>query len=236
MYARTGFLSRSGASRGGMGSHRSARIAVVAVLAVAVGVGAFPSAVGFPAVHSTASDSLEVSTSGEYGYTPSTFEQVPTGANITVSFTSHSVLPHSFTISSREGYVIPTGDTADQLDQFFATYPAIFSIYENTSGGVATGSFRSPDAPGWYEFVCLVPGHFQMGMYGFIAFGEDLPSNLTTSPSLGVGGAHLSTVDALAVGGVVIAVAVAFVLWQRHRSQPPARTEPSADGSRAAGR
>lgn len=129
--------------------------------------------------HFGATGSITVAAVPDYNYQPETFGEVPTNADITVAFTDDDVLQHSFTISSREGFVIPTSYTPAQLDQLFVTYPPLYSATVNSQGDQSMGVFLSPVSPGWYEFVSNVSGQFQNGMYGFIAFGENLPSNLT---------------------------------------------------------
>jgi len=170
-----------------------------------------------------ATDSVTLAATRDYGYLPDTVQQVPTNATITVTFTDDDVLQHSFVISSREGFVIPTGYTDTQLTQFFTTYPALYYAVVNAQGDQSVGTFHSPAAPGWYEFVCNVTGHFQNGMYGFIAFGENLPSNLTPPSRVGVGGVTLSPLDEAAIGVLIVALAVAVVLWRRRRAGPKSR-------------
>ncbi|HKN06760.1 MAG TPA: sulfocyanin-like copper-binding protein, partial [Thermoplasmata archaeon] len=167
-----------------------------------------------------ATGSITVAATKDYGYQPGTFQQVPTNATIAVTFTDDDVLQHSFVISSREGFVIPTGYTDTQLAQLFATYPALYYSIVNAQGDQAVGSFHSPATPGWYEFVCNVTGHFQNGMYGFIAFGENLPSNLTPPSRVGIGGVNLSPLDEAAIGALVIGVVLGVLLWRRHRAGP----------------
>jgi plastocyanin len=167
---------------------------------------------------------INVSATSDYGYQPDTFEQVATNATITVTFTDHDILQHSFTISSREGFVIPTTYSGAQLDQLFLQYPALYSSLVNGSGDTSTGTFRSPTEPGWYEFVCNVTGHFQNGMYGFIAFGENLPPNLTAPSRVGLGGSTFTPLDAGIVGGVLVLLVLGVLLWRRRR---PARRNSS---------
>jgi plastocyanin len=172
-----------------------------------------------------ATGSIDVAAIADYGYQPDTFQQVPIAADITVTFTEDDVLQHSFTISSREGFVIPTSYTTTQLAQLFVTYPPLYSSMVNPDGPPVVGHFESPAAPGWYEFVCNVSGHFQEGMYGFIAFGENLPSNLSPPSRVGVGGVNINPFLAASIGGLLLVVVVAFVLWRR--SRPPRRSSPS---------
>lgn len=162
--------------------------------------------------------SISVTAVKNYGYQPDFFQQVPTNATITVTFHDDDVLQHSFNISSREGYVIPDNDSAAQLNALFAKYPALYAATVNGYGDTSVGSFTSPSSPGWYEFVCNVTGHFQLGMFGFIAFGEDLPSNLTPPSHSGLGGPTLGS-GIIALGGVVVILAavVGLFLWRRRR-------------------
>lgn len=172
---------------------------------------------------------IVVAATVDYGYQPDAFEQVPTDANVSVQFTDDSPLEHSFTISSREGFVIPTGDTPIELEQFLESYPPLLSLTVTGSGDVAIGNFTSPALPGWYEFVCNVSGHFQNGMYGFVAFGEDLPTNLTRTVREGIVLGHLGLGDAVAITGIFAALLLGLFLWRRRRSTPPRPPGPSAD-------
>ena len=166
------------------------------------------------------SASISIAAVSNFGYQPDTIGNLPTNATITVTFTDDDVLPHTFNVSSREGFRIPNDYTAAQLNQLFDQYHALYAAAVGYEGDVSVGSFTSPSAPGWYEFICNESGHFAEGMYGFIAFGEPVPSNLTGH---GTGSEIPTTGSALvaAVGGVLIAaVIVGVVLWRRRRSTP----------------
>ena len=125
------------------------RVAVLAVALLMVG-GALCSP-SVAAAHSggiAATGSISVTATGDYGYQPDTFQQVPTNATLTVTFTDGSELQHSFTISSREGFVIPSTYTPTQLNQLLTTYPPLYSSFVNVSGDQSKGTFHSPTAPG----------------------------------------------------------------------------------------
>jgi plastocyanin len=230
MYKTPASHSRSGSSRGRMGRLNVVAFAIVCLIvggALALPVDP-PHGPGSGLAPTAVTGSITVAATKDYGYQPDTFQQVPTNATITVTFTDDDVLQHTFNISSREGFVIPTSYTAAQLDHLFGTYPSLFSATVNGPGDQYVGSFRSPATPGWYEFVCNVTGHFQNGMYGFIAFGENLPSNLTPPSRVGVGGGGISTIDGAIIVVVVLGVILGFVLLRRRRSRsraPPGRVE-----------
>jgi plastocyanin len=199
--------------------------AVLGILALVLGAVAASAASGSPVYRSTSTatvgaGSIVIAATEDYGYQPANLQQVPTDANISVRFTDQSALQHSFTITSREGYVIPTGYTDEQLSQFLSTYPPMFSLLVNGSGEVATGNFTSPATPGWYEFVCDVSGHFQNGMYGFVAFGENLPPNLTKTPRTGLGLSSITPLDGVAIAVIFLAFLASLVLWRRRPPKP----------------
>jgi plastocyanin len=164
---------------------------------------------------------INISASGNYGYTPPYFQQEPTNATITVRFTDGSDLAHTFTIINKEGWVVPTSYSPAQIDTLAYGTPSSNLDNANVSGPgvVNVTTFTSP-GPGWYEFVCTVSGHFQLGMYGFIAFGMNLPSNLTGSGRTGVGG-HLTfnVVDAGIVVVLIAIIAGGYLYIQRRRQR-----------------
>ncbi len=168
-----------------------------------------------------ASSSLAVTATAPYKFIQPTYEDLPTNTTISVTFTDADVLAHTFSILDREGWVIPA--SAD-IDQLFSTYGYLFNV-NATGTGTFTGSFVSP-GPGWYEFVCTEPGHFQSGMYGFIAFGISLPSNLTVSAASTGPGAGVFIISGVIVSLVVVALVLGFVVGRRKGSEfemPPER-------------
>jgi len=163
---------------------------------------------------------INISAVGDYGYSPASLEEVPTHATITVKFTDQSAMAHTFTILRKEGWVVPTADSQAEINQlaYGGSPPVLDNANVSGPGDVNVTTFVSP-GPGWYEFVCTVTGHFALGMYGFIAFGMNLPSNLTASNRTGVGGTlSFSPIDAAVLAVVLVACAAGYVLWRRHRS------------------
>lgn len=181
-------------------------------------------------VHVNASDNISVTAETGYMFTPNTFVMVPTNSTITVTFTDNDNQDHTFTILGIQGVNLPTDTSSARIDQLaFGDSPTrLFNANASASGGSGdqvTASFHSPGA-GWYEFVCTESGHFQNGMYGFMAFGENLPGNLTVvSPNTNPGVAVFIIVGTI-VGLVVIALVLGFVVGRRRGStyeMPPQR-------------
>jgi len=184
-----------------------------------------------PATAPSTTTWVNVSATADYGYSPDTIEQVPTNATVVLTLTDNDPanMQHSLNISSAEGVVIPNSFNADQLDHFFGLHPSLVALLVNHTGDVATKSFRSPATAGWYEFVCNISGHFQNGMYGFIAFGMNLPSNISPSNRTIVGGGlSFSAVDAAVLGGVVVVLVLGYAVWWRPRSAK--RRQPGPPG------
>ncbi|HTT73080.1 MAG TPA: hypothetical protein VMG99_02870 [Thermoplasmata archaeon] len=164
-------------------------------------------------------------------FTPSTISDVASGANVTVTFTDADSGPHTFTIYGRQGVVLPNPTTIspaalNALVYGNATYRPIANVNATAFDGAQfTATFNVPQ-PGWYEFMCMEPEHFQSGMYGFISFGEPLPANLSvSSPDTGPGAAVFIIVGTI-VALVVIAIVLGFVVGRRRGSEfemPPER-------------
>ncbi len=157
-------------------------------------------------------------------FSPDIINDVPVGVNVTAIFTNAdtSGSGHTFTVSSQLNHTIPS--TTD-LGTYFQQYPPLISLWENGTGLTTNGTIEFSGV-GWFEFVCLEPGHFQSGMYGYIAFGEAVPANLSVSaPATGPGLAVFIIVGTI-VTLTVIAVVLGFVIGRRRGSEfemPPQR-------------
>lgn len=181
--------------------------------------------------------SIAVTATSGYSFDPNTFQNIATNATITVTFTDGSDLAHTFTIIGREGWVIPSSYSDTQiLALAYGTHPKnLANVNVSGSGDVESTVFNST-GPGWYEFVCTEGGHFQLGMYGFIAFGMSLPSNLTVSSGLPGPGAALFIIVGTIVTLVVVTIVLGFIFGRRQGAEhemPPERLgypEPPSGG------
>jgi len=181
---------------------------------------------GAQSVKVAASGTIDITATSTFSYQPNSFEQVPANSTISVSFTDAASIPHTFTIIGREGYQIPSSISETDFNNLvFGKSPAPIYNLNISNTGSQPGSFTSP-AQGWYEFVCTEPGHFQDGMYGFIAFGMNLPANLTVSSGTPGPGAALFIIIGTIVSLVVIALVLGFVVGRRKgamHEMPPER-------------
>jgi plastocyanin len=213
------------------GRNIARNVTAFAVVAILVVGGASLLVVTAPARASSAvtnasSGAFSVTAVTGFAFTPDTIQQLPTGTNISVTFTDGDTIAHTFSILNRQGVVIPPSTDSGALEQLFTTYGALFSHNLTSQGAYFTGNFTAPASPGWYEFVCLEPGHFESGMYGFIAFGMNLPGNLTVSSPDTNPGLPVFIIVGTIVGLVVIAIVLGFVYGRRRGStyeMPPER-------------
>ena len=170
-------------------------------------------------VHSAGSVyDLKVEATGTYGYQPDTISNIPLATTINVTFDDDSSLQHSFNISGREGVEIANyaNTNATELAKTLFSVPPLYVTTVNGPGDVSVGEFTSPSTPGWYEFVCNVTGHFQLGMFGYIAFGEAVPGNLTLPAGASGGGKVFPWAYGVVVF-VVVLVALVGLLFRLRR-------------------
>lgn len=210
---------------------------VVLLLAAVLLVTPTTGLVGARSPTAAASSTIDVTGTSSLTFDPNTFEMIATNSSITVHFTDGSDEAHTFSILKREGVVIPNPQSVSsgQLLGLFNSYGSLVNLTVSSSGTTSTANFTSPST-GWYEFMCLEPGHFQSGMYGFIAFGEALPSNLSVSAGDTGPGTAVFIIIGTIVSLVVICIVLGFVVGRRRGSEfemPPERlgySEPPTPG------
>jgi plastocyanin len=179
------------------------------------------------AVSTDAGDALSVTAVAGFAFTPNALQMLPTNTNITVTFTDADSIDHTFTIVGKQGWVIPADYSSAQIDALaYGSAPkALLSVNASAQSQAPATSFRSPGV-GWYEFVCTEPGHFQNGMYGFIAFGMNLPGNLTVTSADPDPGPAVFIIVGTIVALTVIALVLGFVVGRRRGAtyeMPPER-------------
>jgi len=208
--------------------YRSVVAVLLAAVVVLAGIAALVTAVPARAqsVDASGSATFSVSAVAGYAFSPSTIQNVATSTNVTVTFTDLDTQAHTFTIYGRQGVVIPPS-TPDLVTLIYGSgYTPLVNINLTSGNGQQQSvSFAAP-APGWYEYLCMEPGHFQSGMFGFIAFGMALPANLSVAtPDTGPGAAVFIIVGTI-VSLVIIAIVLGFIVGRRrgsHDEMPPER-------------
>jgi len=180
--------------------------------------------------------SIAITATTSYSYTPNEIQQVATNTSVSVAFTDASDLAHTFTIIGKQGWVIPSTISESAFSTLvYGQNPKVLFNLNISGAGTLNANFTSPGT-GWYEFVCTEAGHFQLGMYGFIAFGMNLPANLTVAAGTPGPGAALFIIIGTIAGLVVVTLVLGFWFGRRHGSQhemPPERLgypEPQTPG------
>ncbi len=173
----------------------------------------------------------------QYTFLNRSYQNLPLNTPMSlVLFDSDSGSAHTFTILNRSDYEIPNPSTfsSSALGALMKKWGTLGNVTAGRNGGKNTTVIAAVASPSWYEFVCLEPGHFQAGMYGFIAFGMALPTNLTFGSGAPGPGIAVFIIIGTIVALTVLAIVLGFVVGQRHGSEhemPPERLgypEPSA--------
>ena len=90
---------------------------------------------------------------------------------VTVFFGTLGVLSHTFTLSPLPNYNLSSAN----YTTFFTQHPPLVSIPVPLSAGTYNNGSFVISAPGYYEYICTVPGHFAEGMFGFLYVGVATP-------------------------------------------------------------
>jgi len=217
-------------------------LAVCISLALVLGGGALVETGGIAVaeqVHPATTGYLNETAVSPYAFVTRGFDLVPRHSLVEVAFFNGDTTGqvHTFTLLNWSNVTIPTSYSTGQIGLLLHAHGTLVNLTEGTEGDTAYGSFESPPSPGYYEFVCMTPGHFTLGMYGYVAFGEPLPSNLSfASGSPGPGLAVFIIVGTI-VALTVLAIVLGFVMGRRRGSEhemPPERlgyAEPGEPGA-----
>lgn len=95
-------------------------------------------------------------TSTDFEFSPNSFT-VPADAEISVDFTNNGAVTHSFIIM-KAGTEVRTHFTDADKANVYWEIPSV------PAGETVKDTFTSPSAPGEYQIVCGVTGHFEAGM------------------------------------------------------------------------
>jgi plastocyanin len=210
-------LRRPGTAGGG---------AIVAALLVAV-VSALP----VPAVHSlgsgsrlspqTSVDSVTIAVGSVLRFSPSAFS-VTAGDAVSVEITQTDSLAHTFVLSGVRNFVLNGSWSPVDLYHFFNTNPPLANVSIPARPGASVwANFTAPNATGNYEYVCIIPGHFQAGMRGNMT--------VTTSSGGGVLGLLAGVITILIIVIIIlIVIAIVAAVMMRRRRRRTAAVPPPA--------
>jgi plastocyanin len=163
-------------------------------------------------------DHLVVTVGDYYAFNPSTIQVSPGDqVQLEVVQTSASLL-HTFTLSDAKNFAFTISNSTSDLLTFFAHHPPLVNISLDHMGDYFA-NFTAP-ALGTYQYVCLIPGHFQAGMSG------TLGSGVSVSPPNTSGLAALHYLFGGGIAAMVIASAGAGFVFGRKRARELHRERP----------
>lgn len=185
---------------------------LVALVALAPGVGAYPPGPSAPASASpAASTTVYIVATASFSFLPGSFVVTP-GETVHLVVNQTTTTAHTLTISSLVDFSLPSSDSATAMYAFFHAHPPLANLsLGSTAGGQNSTTFTAPIVQGTYEFLCEI--HYSIGMVGTMT-----DSNSTAAVS---GGGGPSTAELVAIGAVVALALIAgivVVVRRRHRA------------------
>ncbi|MFZ0890985.1 MAG: cupredoxin domain-containing protein [Thermoplasmata archaeon] len=221
---------------GKLGTAASVAVIAVLVLLFVAGASVITPVARAATPHPATSMSLTIGVTDEFEFQPNTFEAPTPGENVSITIMQMGSTAHTFTLFSVANFAFdPATNTTTQLESFVSEHPPLANVnISATAGFSVTVNFKAPPL-GIYQYVCLEPGHFQLGMEGFMGSGEP-PPGVSTAPT--GPGAAVFIISGTIAALLVIAIVLGFVIGQRKGSvheMPPERlgypepTDPSAE-------
>lgn len=140
-----------------------------------------------------------VNTTDQFAFVPAALGVEPSSfpTNVAILVTNLGVLSHTFTVSAKANVQLGTvaGLTGNAT---------LVNVSVPTATPKTVWANFTIYAPGVYEFVCTVAGHFQNGMFGFLYAGVPVPPP-AAAPSTQI-------VDAWLLGGSLALVGIAGLI------------------------
>jgi len=162
---------------------------------------------------------LSENTTNAPGFLPDVLGASPTHYPIVIAVlvTNQGSLGHTFTLAPESNVTLsPT----NYSDYFAAHAPLVNVNVPALTGGSVWANFTIT-APGVYQYICEISGHFAAGMYGFLYVGIPVPAP-PPPPSTGVVDSWVLVGSAVLIGIGVLFVALAALSGRfPPRASPP---------------
>lgn len=146
---------------------------------------------------------LSENTTDAFQFVPAILSAQPAHfpANVAIDVHNLGVLAHTFTVAPQ------TNVTLSSVGYFKANAP-LSNISIPTTGSKSAWANFTVLAPGVYEYVCTVSGHFQNGMFGYLYAGVPVPPPVAP-PSTAIVETWVLAGSAilLGIGGLIVVVA-----------------------------
>ena len=175
---------------------------------------------GYLNLSSTApSLALSENTTDSLSFLPNVLSASPSHYPVVVAVLvrNEGTFGHTFTMAPQSNVTL----SYTNYSQYFGAHPALVdAVVPSVPGGAVWANFTIP-APGVYEYICTISGHFQNGMYGFFYVGVPVPAP-PLAPSTAVVDAGVLLGSALLLGiGVVLTASAALAGRFPPRTSPP---------------
>jgi uncharacterized cupredoxin-like copper-binding protein len=149
---------------------------------------------------------LSENTTDSFSFVPDRLEANTTHfpASIDVLVTNTGSLGHTFTVEAQANNTLSPAN----FTQYFQAHPPAASVDVPSGSGMSVWANFTIAAPGVYQYICEVPGHFASGMDGYLYVGIPLPP-LPPAPSTAIveGWVLLGSGALLGIGVLLAAVA-----------------------------
>lgn len=149
---------------------------------------------------------------------------------VDVQVTNQGTIAHTFTLEAESNNTLSPAN----FTQYFQAHPPLADVALNTAGATAWANF-TVKAPGVFEYICRIPGHFASGMLGWLYVGVSPapsappPSTAIVQEGVLVGAGALLGVGALfAVGAAYTGRFPRAARPPSHPSSGPRGDEPGA--------
>lgn len=116
---------------------------------------------------------LSENTTDSLAFVPDTLAAGPTHfpASIDVLVTNTGSFSHTFTLAAQSNYTLSPAN----FSQYFQAHPPLVSANVPSGAGSTVWANFTVAAPGVYQYICEVPGHFASGMTGFLYVNVPVP-------------------------------------------------------------
>lgn len=151
---------------------------------------------------------LSENTTDHYQFIPDELGASPTHypVKLDVLVTNTGSLGHTFTVAPQTNVTLsPTNFT-----QYFTAHPPLVSVNVPSGAGSAVWANFTVPAPGVYQYICEITGHFSNGMFGFLYVGVPVPPPPVPPSTALIETWVLAGSGALLAIGIAIAVVASF--------------------------
>lgn len=161
--------------------------------------------------------SVTESTNDQLRFVPDQLSVNATSFPVTVDVevTNQGSTPHTFTLEGQSNNTLSPGN----FSSYFTAHPPLADVSLGSAGATVWANF-TVTAPGVFEYICRVPGHFSNGMFGWLYVGvPQTPPAPPPSSAIVQEGVLIGAGSLLGIGAL-FAVAAAYT-GRFPRAPPP---------------